>query len=98
MLIFYKSEVMRNASLSDYFLKQENFAKIKKQFDSKPASKQTQQDIDQYNNAVNDMNAASKSFNATNNDLNKERTAALNDWNKAYSRYMDEYMPKQQRQ
>jgi hypothetical protein len=98
MLIFYKSEAMRNASLSDYFLKQENFARIKKQFDSKPASKRTQQDIDQYNNAVNDMNAASKVFNATNNDLNKERTDALNDWNKTYSKYMDEYMPKQQKQ
>lgn len=98
MLIFYKSEAARSASLADFFLKEESFAKIKKQFESKPASKRTQPDIDQYNNAVNDMNAANKSFNATNNELNKERTAALNDWNKAYSRYMDEYMPKQQKQ
>ncbi|MGH2553566.1 MAG: LIC11966 family surface protein [Chitinophagaceae bacterium] len=98
MLIFYKSEAMRSASLSDFFLKEENFTKIKKQFESKPSGKRTQQDIDQYNNAVNDMNAASKVFNATNNELNKERTAALNDWNKTYSKYMDEYMPKQQKQ
>ena len=98
MLIYYKSEATRSLTLSDFFLKEESFAKIKKQFETKPASKRTQQDIDQYNNAVNDMNAASKSFNATNNELNKERTAALNDWNKTYSRYMDEYMPKQQRQ
>jgi len=98
MLIFYKSEAIKSASLSDFFLKQENFAKIKKQFESKPASKRTQQEIDQFNNAVNDINTASKNFNATNNELNKERTAALNDWNKAYSRYMDEYMPKQQKQ
>lgn len=98
MLLFYTSEATRSATLTDFFLKEESFAKIKKQFESKPASKRTQQDIDQYNNAVNDMNAASKNFNATNNELNKERTAALNDWNKAYSKYMDEYMPKQQRQ
>ena len=98
ILIFYKSEATRSASLSDFFLKEENFAKIKKQFESKPASKRNQQDIDQFNKAVDDMNAASKVFNATNNALNKERTDALNDWNKAYSRYMDEYMPKQQRQ
>jgi hypothetical protein len=98
MLFFYKSEATRSNSLADFFLKQENFAKIKKQFESKPSSKRTQQDIDQYNNAVNDMNAALKIFNSTNNELNKERTAALNDWNKAYSKYMDEYMPKQQKQ
>ena len=98
MLIFYKSEAARSATLTDFFLKEESFAKIKKQFESKPASKRTQQDIDQYNNAVNDMNTASKSFNATNNELNKERSDALNDWNKAYNRFRDEYMPKQQRQ
>jgi hypothetical protein len=98
ILSFYKSEASQSASLTDFFLKAENFAKIKKQFEAKPASKRTQQDIDQYNNAVNEMNSASKSFNETNNELNKERTDALNDWNKAYNRYLDEYMPKQQRQ
>jgi hypothetical protein len=98
MLIFYKSEAMRSASLSDFFLKQENFDKIKKQFESKQGSKRTQQDIDQYNNAVNDMNAASNTYNATNYQLNKERADALNEWNKTYSKYMDDYMPKQQKQ
>jgi hypothetical protein len=98
MLLFYKSEATKSTSFTDFFLKQENFEKIKKQFESKPAGKRVQQDIDEYNKAVNDMNAASKVFNATNNDLNKERTAALNDWNKAYNKYLDEYMPKQARQ
>jgi hypothetical protein len=98
MLTFYKSEAIKTVSLGDFFLKEENFEKIKKQFESKPASKRTQQDIDQFNNAVNDINAANKAFNDTNNQLNKERTDALNDWNKAYSKYMDDYMPKQRRQ
>ncbi|HSU27165.1 MAG TPA: hypothetical protein VLJ68_02210 [Chitinophagaceae bacterium] len=98
MLQFYKSEAAQGASLTDFFLKEESFVKIKKQFESKPTSKRTQQDIDQYNNAVNDMNAASKVFNATNNALNKERTDVLNDWNKAYNKYLDDYMPKQARQ
>lgn len=97
MLIFYRSEANRSVTLSDFFLKQESFEKIKKQFEGKPAAKRTKQEVDQYNNAVNDMNAASKSFNATNNELNKERSAALNDWNKTYSKYLDEYMPKQSR-
>ena len=98
ILIFYKSEATRSATLADFFLKEDNFTKIKKQFESKPASKRTQQDIDQYNQSVNDFNYALKNFNSTNNDLNKERTSTLNDWNKTYNNYLDDYMPKQQRQ
>lgn len=95
MMNFYKSEAARSASLTDYILKEENFNKLKKQLDSKPQNKRTQADIDQYNTAVNDINAAMKDFNNTNTALNKERTAGLNDWNKAYNNFMDEYMPKQ---
>jgi hypothetical protein len=96
MLNFYKEEVKKSALLTDYFLKEENFAKMKKQFDAK-GSKRTQQDIDQYNKGVNDMNAASNTYNSTNNELNKQRTSALNNWNSAVKKYMDGYMPTQQR-
>lgn len=97
-LYFYKSEAMRSSTLTDFFLKEESFNKIKKQFESRPSGKRTQQDIDEYNKAVNEMNAASKDFNTTNAAINKERSTALNDWNKTYSKYMDEYMPRQQKQ
>ncbi len=98
MLIFYKSEATRSAALADFFLKEENFNKIKKQFDSKPSGKRTQQDIDQFNQAVNDINNARKNFNDTNNSLNKERADGLNNWNKTYNNYLDDHMPKQSRQ
>lgn len=98
MMDFYKSEGARANTYSDYFLKEENFNKLKKQFDSKPASKRTQADIDEYNKAVKDINTALKSFNDLNSQLNKERTSALNDWNKEYNDYLDEYMPKQSKQ
>lgn len=94
---YYKSSATRGPAITDYFLKEEEFTKIKKQFDAKPASKRTQQDIDQYNNAVNDINTMLNKFNSVMNDMNKESNATLNDWNKAYNRYMDEHMPKQQR-
>jgi hypothetical protein len=97
-LFFYKSEAEKGPAMTDYFIKEESFTKIKKQFETKPSSKRTQPDVDQFNKAVNDINEALKNFNATNNNLNKERTSMLNDWNKTYSKYMDEYMPKQQRQ
>jgi hypothetical protein len=97
-LEFYKAEAANGAVMTDYILKEESFAKLKKQFDSKPASKRTQQDVDDFNKAVNDINASLKVFNDTNAGLNKQRTSMLNDWNKTYSKYMDNYMPKQQRQ
>lgn len=92
-LNFYKTESQKGADLTDYMLKEENFAKTKKQFDSKPASKRTQQDVDQYNKAVNDINTAGQKYNAINADLNKQRATALTNWDKAVAKYMDQYMP-----
>ena len=94
MLNFYLAEIKTMNSLTDFFLKEENFTKLKKKFD---ASKKTQKDVDEFNKAVNDVNAAGKTYNQTNADLNKERSAGLDDWNKAVKRYMDNYMPYQQR-
>lgn len=93
ILNFYKMEAGKTGGMSDYFLKEEAFNKLKKQFDSK--GQKTQQDVDQYNKAVNETNAAMKDFNKTNSDLNKQRADALDRWNKAYKDYMDEYMPRQ---
>lgn len=95
LMNFYKMEADKGSSLSDFYLKEENFTKLKKQFDSKPSSKRTQQDIDQYNKEVNDLNDAMNAFNKTNNDMNKTRTSAINNWEKAYKKYMDNYMPTQ---
>lgn len=97
-LNFYRSEAGQGSTMTDYFLKEEDFNKMKKQFDAKPAGKRTQQDVDNFNKAVNDINSALKTYNSVNADLNKQRSSMLNDWNKTYSKYMDEYMPKQQRQ
>lgn len=95
---FYKSEAIQARSMTDFFLKKENFEKIKKSFDGKRNSERTQKDIDQYNKGVNDINAASNEYNKLNQQLNKERTSMLNNWNKKTSRYMDDYMPVQKKQ
>lgn len=97
MLNFYKEEAKKGSVMTDLFLKEENFNKIKKQFDATPSSKRTQKDVDQYNNMVNEMNAASTAYNAVNNELNKQRAKSLNEWNNAVKKYMDNYMPTQQR-
>ena len=97
LLNFYKDEAKKGSAMTDFFLKAENFAKLKKQFDSKPGSKRTQQDVDQFNKAVKEINDAGNDYNAINNDLNKQRSKTLDGWNNAVKRYMDEYIPVQKK-
>jgi len=97
-LQFYKSETERSSTLSDFFLKQEAFEKMKKAFESKRSSDRSQKDVDQFNSAVNDINAASKDYNTLNQQLNKERESMLNNWNKKVDHYMDDNMPVQKKQ
>jgi hypothetical protein len=97
LMLFYKAEAEKASGITDFFLKEENFSKLKKQFETKPASKRTQQDIDQFNNGVNDINAAVNNYNKSNTEMNKERNNAINDWDKAVKRYMDNYIPFQAR-
>ena len=97
LLTFYKDEAKKGSAMTDFFLKAENFAKLKKQFDSKPGSKRTQQDVDQFNKAVKEINDAGNDYNAINNDLNKQRSKTLDGWNNAVKRYMDEYIPVQKK-
>jgi len=95
LLQFYKTEAKDGAGFTDYFLKEEEFKKLKKEFDSKSSSKRTQADIDKFNNAVNDINDAGKNYNNINNSLNKTRASLLDDWNKAVKKFMDNYIPVQ---
>lgn len=95
---FYRSEAQQSKSMTDFFLKKESFEKMKKAFDTKRSKGRTQNDINLYNNGVNDINTALKDYNDLNQQLNKERTAMLNSWNKKVSRYFDDYMPVQKKQ
>lgn len=94
---FYKKEADQTQVITDFVLKEDNFNKTKKAFESKPASKRTQADIDAYNKAVNDFNGAVNSYNKVNKQLNKDRDKALNDWNDTVKKYLDEYMPVQRK-
>jgi hypothetical protein len=94
LINFYLMEAKKGSVITDYFLKEENFVKLKKQFD---ASKHTEKEVDQFNKAVNDINAAGNTYNSNNAALNKERASSLDDWNKAVKKYMDSYIPYQQR-
>jgi hypothetical protein len=93
-LLFYKNECEHKSQVvSDYLMANENFKKLKKAFDQKPAAKRTQADIDQFNKSVDEINKVGKEFNKANNELNNERTALLNMWNKTVQTFMDMHMP-----
>jgi hypothetical protein len=97
MLNFYRTEAVKGSFMTAFFLKEENFTKLKKQFDAKSGSRRTQQDVDQFNKAVDDINTASKNYNANNAEFNKQRSAGLDGWNNAVKNYLDNYIPTQRR-
>lgn len=95
VLEFHKLEAEKQLpELNDFFLKSEEFDKIKKAFDTKPANRRTQSDIDMYNKAVNDINVALNASNKTLNAMNAGRDKALDHWNKTKERFMAMHTPK----
>lgn len=92
LLQFYIKEADATAAASDFTLAKENFEKIKKEFEKK--SNPSKADVDGYNKAVADINKGSQKFNQTMNDLNKQRTESLNNWNKTVNQFFDEHTPR----
>ncbi len=94
VLKYYKKTAEANIpKLTEFYLKQENFDKIKKAFDSKPASGRTKEDADGYNKAVNEYNNSINTFNKLNNEVNAGRTQVLNNWQKTEKEFSDAQMP-----
>ncbi|MBC8754712.1 hypothetical protein H2O64_08520 [Kordia sp. YSTF-M3] len=95
-LEFYLNETKNEIpKLVEFFLLNEKFDAIKNAIDKKPAKKRTQKDIDQYNAMVKDMNKAVVSFNKANEQLNKERTKIINQWNEASAKFLSRHIPKE---
>lgn len=93
-LDFYKN--MTEAKLQtivDYHLKRERFEKIKTSIEAKKPNQRSQKDIDQYNEAVNDMNQGINEFNDVNKALGDSRARLINDWNKKSNAFLDKHVP-----
>jgi hypothetical protein len=91
-LMFYKNEAEKDIpKVTDYFVKQEDFQKIKNAYETK-ASK-TQQDVDAYNKAVKDINTAVNAYNQSNNTLNNNRNEVLTNWENTEKSFADAHMP-----
>ncbi len=91
-LQFYQQTADKDVpKLTDFYVKQEEFEKLKKSMDAKGS--RTQADVDAYNKAVNDFNNSVKGFNQTNQKVNAARTQAVNDWNDTEKHFADDHMP-----
>ncbi len=53
----------------------------------------TKLDVDAYNKAVKDINAAVHAFHQTNNNINNNRKQVLENWENADKAFADDHMP-----
>lgn len=91
---FYEEEAQGVALVQDYLLKTEKFNKVKTAFDEKKEKSRTQADVDQYNEAVNEMNAAITTYNEWNDKMNEKRSKFIDAWNSAAAKFTDKHVPK----
>jgi hypothetical protein len=95
MLQFYKKECSEKIpKISGFYMKQENFDKVKKAFDAKRESERTKADIDQYNNAIKEINTAGTDYNNAVTSLSNERSKLLTNWNNTSQGFLDRHTPK----
>jgi hypothetical protein len=79
--------------VEDFYLKEDNFNKLKAAMDAKSQSSRTQQDVDDYNKAVKDINAGVSSYNQQNTQMNGDRKTLTDTWNATEKNFMDAHMP-----
>jgi hypothetical protein len=91
-LTFYKQAAETDMpKLTDYYVRKEEFDKLKKSFDAN--SNHTQADVNTFNKAVKDINNAVNSYNQVNNKVNNGRNQAVNDWTNAEKEFQDQHIP-----
>jgi len=75
----------------DYYVKKDNFEKLKKAMDAKGSP--TKEEIDSFNAAVKEINNGINQFNQLNNKMNGERNAVYTAWESAQKAFADTHMP-----
>lgn len=92
---FHRNEAEKDIPLvADYILKNDEFTRIKKAYDAKPAAKRTQADVDVYNKAVAELNSAVAVSNKAVTSANAMRQKLLDNWENARRRFMETHVPK----
>jgi hypothetical protein len=94
VLEFQKSEADKITILADFLIKREEFEKIKKSYDTKPAAQRTRADVDAFNKAVAEISSKGNEFNKINGELNTNRAKVMNNWETTRKHFMDMHMPR----
>ena len=94
ILEFHKAEATQKIPLlADFIIKASEFEKLKKSFDAKPANKRTQQDVDNFNKAVNEMNKEIGTYNKNSEAIFTARNKAVAAWELSKKQFMDRHIP-----
>ncbi len=80
--------------ITDYQLKKENFEKIKKAYEAKSQSDKTKDDVNAYNKAVAEMNAAVNVSNQATANANNKRNEVYKTWEDAVKTFYDTHVPR----
>ncbi|MFT5859261.1 MAG: hypothetical protein ACI865_001361 [Flavobacteriaceae bacterium] len=95
LLTFYQDEAENDIKLLFEYLEiTENFAAIKSAFDAKKPKSRTQEDVDAYNNGVNDVNEATNDYNEVNEASNERRNRLIDQWNKNAEKFTTKHVPR----
>ena len=94
LLDFYENEgKVEMKTILDFFLKTDEFQKIKTAFENKREKDRTQSDFDKYNESANEANKAGAKYNATNEKLFENRSRLINEWNSKMAEFLDRHVP-----
>ena len=94
VLAFHKEEAAKIPGLTDFYIKEANFNKVKKSFDTLKPADRTEDDVEEYNKAINDINSASVGFNKTNATLASDRSKVTETYNKSAQTFLAKYTPR----
>jgi hypothetical protein len=93
-LLFAKNEADKIIFFNEYTMRTDEFDKVKKAYETSGKNK-TKEEIDSYNLAVKNINKAINDYNSDMQQLDKNRTTALNYWNASAKAFFETYIPKE---
>jgi hypothetical protein len=95
VLKFYKQLAESDLTqVRDFFIVEENFLKIKNEFEKKPAKRHSQAEISAYNSEIKKYNAAGIRYAQINSFIAASRKQTLYNWNASVKIFMDSHKSK----
>jgi len=94
VLLYYQDKAKNKVpGQLEYFSSKSKFDKITSSFDKIKPTDRTQENIDTYNNAIKEINAASKKYNDINIKLAESGKKVIDNWNKKYESFLNDHVP-----